>query len=213
MRIRIINTIVIVSAAFLFSTVTLAQNPETERLARAKTEKAQQDRTKIEQTLIESKAARELDKRLSVITSEAELRKVMSESVAAGDKTVVPYLKARLEANYFGKNDTEIALVRLGEKEYLDKTIGELSSTDDGIRSAAVWKLSMFKTREAYRKLYELLDDETVQDGKDHGDYLVPSLSRLVMEKLASSVENPPHRTHDKAEWKAWFARNKSLIE
>lgn len=92
--------------------------------------------------------------------------------------------------------------------------MAELSSEDAAIRSYAVWKLSMLKTKEAYAKLYELLDDNKVRDNDPNDDVGIMSMSDVVKDRLSSTETDVPKGkdAYDTGAWKAWFVR-KRLIE
>lgn len=162
-----------------------------------------------------SLTVKRLDERLAKAATSEEFSQAISEIIQRNDRIVVPYLKARLVLDNEGWVYIEVALVHLGEREYFDKTVEELKSKDIVVPYYAVWKLSLFKTKEAYRKLFELLDDETPRVEKQAIDAQVLTLSGLVKDRLASTEDNPPKgaNVYDTKAWKAWLARNKHLIE
>lgn len=217
MKMRIKSVLMILSAAVFLSASSFAQDPATLRLVAEKIERTNRDAAAMEKGASASPAAKALHERISQQggLSERDLSKVMADVISAGDKSVIPYLKARLDADYGGKSQIEVVLVRLGEKEYIDRTVEELSSKDISIQDLAVWKLSMFKTKEAYRELYKLLDNETVRGPVNQGDYSVPSLASVVKDTLILTVDNPPSGAHKYSTpaWKAWFETNRQLID
>jgi hypothetical protein len=94
--------------------------------------------------------------------------------------------------------------------------MNRLSSTEVLLRIVAVEKLARIGTKDAYRKLYDLLDENTVSDpGPTNRDYITPPLSWYVMERLMGIVENPPTgpNRYSVEVWKSWFEKNKHLIE
>jgi hypothetical protein len=107
-----------------------------------------------------------------------------------------------------------VALVHLGETQYVDEAVKELKSSDAMDRHYAVWKLARFKTRESYRKLYELLDDNTNRDHDPFDGQNVLPLSWVTIEVLLTIEKDPPKvkERHDTEGWKAWFVKNK-LVE
>ena len=215
MKNRMKNVLILLFGTLLLWAPSYAQDPALNSLAKNKTEKYNSDQAALEDAASLSPAAKALHERLSRNLSEIEVSKALDYVVASGDKSVVPYLRARLKADYGSKSEIEVALVRLGESEYFTKTLDELSSEDVSVQNLAVRKLSMFKTKEAYRKLYQLLDDEKVRDRGGHGDYIVPSLAYMVKDRLALTVENPPVGAdkYSTAAWKAWFQINRHLID
>ena len=214
MKIEINKTILIGFASILVLTSTMfAQDPAMQRTIEVRNEKSRQEKTAFDTAINSSEGAKALNERLTKSKSSSEFRQAISDAVQANDRSVVPYLKARLALYSEGKLDIEVALLHLGETEYFDKTVAELSSKDAVVRYYAVMKLSLFKTKEAYRKLLELLDDET--GWEDHGDYTIPSLAYRVKVILAATVEDPPtgKDVYDTAAWKAWFEKHKELIQ
>ena len=161
-------------------------------------------------------ASKALHQRLISSVAEPEMIKILQEAVKTGDRSIVPYLNARWEMGLGPAQHLDIALVALGETQYVDKTIEDLKSEDAAIRYYAVWRLARFNTKESYRKLYELLDDDASRD--DHrgaDDYVIMPMSWVTMEILRSTVKGPPRGKDaaDRAAWKAWFQKNKHLID
>ncbi|MEP6848854.1 MAG: hypothetical protein ABI999_08345 [Acidobacteriota bacterium] len=109
----------------------------------------------------------------------------------------------------------DLALVALGEIQYIDKAIEELKSEEYVVQVDAIWRLARFKTKESYRKLYELLDDETNRATSRDTHSIVRTLADVTKDELLATVEDPPKGkdAHDTAAWKAWFAKNKQPIE
>jgi hypothetical protein len=211
MKINKMNTIIgLLVVAMVLSISAFGQDPDALRQLAERVEKSRREQAAIDQGVEYSRTARAIHE-----SSGKERSRLLSDAVQAGDSSIIPYLIAAVAANWSGSPELEVALVQLGEKEYFDKTVTELSSKDATVRYYAIWKLAMFKTKGAYRKLYELLDDEAVRDDGDHGDYIVLPLAHIAKERLASTVDNPPKGkdAYDTAAWKAWFAKNKHLIE
>lgn len=212
MKMKIRNIALIFIGLLAFSMAVTAQT-DLNRIVREKKEKDQQDRAALDNSLRASNSAKALHQRLSNASGE-EFTRAVADAAAANDKSVVPYLKARLALWSEGKNAIEVALIRLGEREYFDSTVAELSSKDAAIRSYAVGKLSVLKTKEAYAKLYELLDNDEALDEIPGDDELIPSMSQLVKYRLADTEADTPKGkdAYDTAAWKAWFVR-KHLID
>lgn len=216
MKNRMRNVLMILVASFLLSAPSFAQDPALGRLIREETEKADRDRAAMNKAMSSSPPARALHERLlQTGLSERDLSPAMAKVISAGDRSVIPYLKARLNADYGGRSQIEVVLVRLGEKEYVDEAIRELASDNFNIQHLALWKLSMFGTREAYRKLYELLDDESPRGKVGDRHFLVRSWAYMVKDTLAATAEDPPQGAdrYSTAAWKAWFEKNRHLID
>jgi hypothetical protein len=179
-------------------------------------EKQRRNDENLELTANASPASRTLHQRLSSTVIDDERVAILQAAVKSGDRSIVPYLEARREMRLGPAQELDLALVALGATEYVNSAIEDLKSEDAGTRYWAVWRLARFNTKEAFRKLYELLDDNKSRD--DHrgaNDYVIEPMSWVTMEILSSTVEDPPKDkdAHNAAAWKAWFARNKQLIE
>lgn len=201
---------------FVSAMVAKVQEPVERQQARTeKNRKVAVAKSVIENEVNSSLSSRRLDERLLAVSKDNDFSQIISEIVRANDRSVIPYLKARLVVFDRRNLDIEVALVKLGDREYFDKAVTDLSSTDVILPYYAVWKLSLFKTKEAYRKLYELLDDETNRDENPSDDAVIETLSSIVKDRLAQTVDNPPQGMdkYNTKVWKAWFARNKRLIE
>jgi hypothetical protein len=194
-----------------FSSTALGQKNDST----AAIEKQRREMESLETSSRLNPASIALHQRLSNTVVENERISFIQEAVRAGDRSVVPYLKARLEGGFGPANYLDVGLVALGESSYVDKAIEELKSNNYVVQVDAIWKLTRFKTKESYRKLYDLLDDMTNRDPDPNDDALYRPLAYVVMDELSSTVENPPKGkgSNDAAAWKAWFARNKQLIE
>ena len=63
-----------------------------------------------------------------------------------------------------------------------------------------------------------VLDDSTVRDDSQTNDEVIRPNSELVMEELGEKFKDSPKRpngvvSYDTTAWKAWFEKNKQLIE
>jgi len=146
------------------------------------------------------------------------------EAAKTGDQSLKPYLKALAadEQRRTNQNSSafaaHIALAKLRDDEALQQIFAELKSEDFSVQDSAIAKLALSSQKAAYRKLYELLDDtEPRQSRSSHGFYNTKSV--IVMYELGRAVENPPllanGMVNDRyiSAWKAWFAKNKHVIE
>jgi HEAT repeat protein len=146
------------------------------------------------------------------------------EATKTEDPALIPHLKV-LASDEKWRSKTgraefqaHIALAKLGEPVALQEIFSEVDSRDYLIRSAAVAKLAQIGSKDAYRQLYELLDDTTVRDDNKANDVIIYPNSKLVMEELGKIFKDVPRRpngvvSYDTAAWKAWFEKNKRLIE
>ena len=216
------DVLVISGWVMMFFTITFSQSsissPSNSSLG-GKNDSASQlscDNETFEKIADLSTEARLLQQRLMVDVRRGDHSDVILEAAKTKDKGLVPYLKKLLECKYsVSPLVVEVALVSLGESEYVDKTIGELKSKDTTVQSYAVWKLARFKTKDSYKKLYELLDDNTNRQGpvNDYTDYIIPPLSLVAMEELSSTVDDPPKDQYSVVAWKKWFENHKELIQ
>lgn len=216
MKIEVKNSLLILFVSSIGLVMpALAQDPEIQRSREVRLEKVQREQIAIEKAANSSSASRALHDRVSTSATSQEQTDAIVEAGRTGDKAVIPYLKALVAANDSRSYEVEIALVHLGNNEYFSKTVVELSSEDPGVRYYAIGKLSRFKTKEAYRKLYELLDDDTDRDDNPKDDAIIRTNAEVVKDWLASTVENPPTASDQckTAKWKEWFEKNKHLIE
>jgi len=136
------------------------------------------------------------------------LRNAVNDAVKTGDKSLVPYLKMRMQCYFGPTHSLDIALVALGETQYVDKAIKQVETGNHVVRYWAVWKLVRFKTKESYQKLYELLDDDKIPDQHKAKDASVGSLSEVTKTHLFREVDNPPSDRYSTEAWKAWFRKN-----
>ena len=147
-----------------------------------------------------------------VANNSKDYDEIFSEAAKSKDSSLVPYLKARMECNYDSKIIIEVTLVPLGETQYVDSSIEELKSDEPAARSWATWKLVRFKTKEAYRALYETLDDDRNRDPVPDDDAPIMPQSWVTKDILADFVDNPPKDRQSTAAWKDWF-KNNHLID
>ncbi len=193
----------------LVATVNIAVAQDNSKYEEWKQQKQQREAA-FEQTITASPAAKILHEKLEQNVSPEENGKIILAAGKAGDKSVIPYLKLLAVKDPFY---ADVALAQLGENEYYEKILAELNN----IRYTAISKLVLIGNKAAYKKLYELLNDTSVPPVS--GDILHSSKSEIVMIYLGREVKNPPRlpngnvNTTDVADWKAWFARNKHLIE
>lgn len=217
MSLNIKSFLSVLFAGFFLSTATVfAQDPRFEQDVKEKIEKSRRDRAALEAAANASDSAKALAQKFAVASSENQIKQIIDDVVQNGDKSVIPYLKSLLAGGFTGSSSLiEVALFQMGEEEYLNKAMKEISSDTAQIRYIAIWKLAQFKDKRAYRKLYELLDDETIREKNTANDYLVPTMSGMVKEELARTVDDPPKgadRFSTEA-WKKWFEDHPSLLD
>lgn len=188
----------------IFSSVVLGQNNDST----ADFEKQRRDYQALETAIDLSSASRAMHERFINDREGSDGVKILQDAVTIGDRSVVPYLKARKELGLGPAQYLDIALVALGEKQYVDLAINELKSENATVRYYAIWKLARFKTKESYRKLYELLDDVTVRDPDPDDDQPIETSSWVTKEILFTTVQNPPSSRQSTEAWKEWFKKH-----
>jgi hypothetical protein len=104
-----------------------------------------------------------------------------------------------------------IALAKLGDPDVLPEVFAELESPDFLAQDAATAKLGAIGGKEAYRKLFQLLDDTTPRPSTARDEITLPR-SAHAMGALSQLFDDTP-KSGDRAAWKAWAAKNKHLIE
>jgi hypothetical protein len=194
-------------ALFMFAVPGWAQNNDSRQ---TEFEKQRRDWENLQITAASSVASRFLHERLSSPGTDCE--SALNDAVLQGDKSIIPYLKARKEGGFGPAQYIDLALVALGETRYVDLAIEETRSEDPATRSWATWRLVKFKTKASYQRLYEMLDDVKYGNVPKDVDYLIDSMSRVTMDWLSSEVEDPPKNRSNVAEWKEWFKKN-NLID
>lgn len=188
----------------IFSSVVLGQNNGST----ADFEKQRRDYQALETAIDLSVASKAIHERFINDPDGRNGIKILQDAVTTGDRSIVPYLKARKELGLGPAQYLDIALVALGETQYVDLAIEELRSENAAVRYHAIWRLARFKTKESYRKLYELLDDVAVRDPNPDDDQPIETLSWVTKEILFTTVENPPSSRQSTEAWKTWFKEN-----
>jgi hypothetical protein len=162
-----------------------------------------------------------------------EGQKAILDAGKSGDKSLVPYLKTLVNSA-----SAQMALAKLGEDEYLNQILLETESSEINIQNFAIRKLAYVANKQAFRKLYKLLDnkkergkkecekeirkvEETKSDTSKCGfccDVMVFSMASEVVRVLSKTIESPPVKSsygtdEDIQIWKKWFEENRELIE
>lgn len=211
-----------ITMLLLLTATSFVSAQDTEGYERWKTEQSE-----FKQAANASASAKTLSERVNSGDTKAIL-----EAGKTGDQTIVPYLKKLAKGKNGRKSSlyAEVALVQLGEAEYLIKIIaettkveGELDNNDYIVQNEAIEKLSLLAAdgnKQAFRELYELLNDTAPrQTARPSNDLRFLPRSFVVMDQLANIVENPPAKSLFAYDidsiplWKAWFAKNNHLIE
>lgn len=190
-----------------------AQNKKEQIRYEEKRRLYETNRAAMEKSFIDYPQAKDLRDVLMSATTSQDCSQAIYPFVEQNERRIIPYLKTHLELYNVCKSEINVALVRMGEDEYYQRILSELKSDVPVVRVKAIEKLSLLKSKESYRKLYELLDDTS--GGKSGSDYIVRQMNYYVMDRLLRTVENPPTgpTRYDPAVWKAWFEKNKHLIE
>lgn len=193
--------------------------PQDQQILQESQARQERDRKKISELTIvlgSTPQARALQSKLNSARSTLECENALKEYVSSENKSIVPYLKAQMEVGSGCQIEIQVALVKLGELDYLNKIIQDLSSQTIVNRIIAVEMLAKIGSKEAYKKLFELLDDnEDMNPGLMNRDYVVPPLSRYTVEWLGKTVANPVtgKDRYSVEAWKEWFERNRHLID
>ena len=164
-----------------------------------------------EQNQIMSDSAKELAQKIK--TGDYESIREMGNS---GDDTIIPYLKTLTskESKWIVNDNAQMALAKLGEKEYLNQILAEVDAESPDVQDKAMKKLSYIGGKTAFKKFYELLDDTTTRQSESPC-IIFFTRSTTAMFFLSRMVVNPP-TTKVGAEyiktWREWFEQNKHLI-
>ena len=189
---------------------------------------------KINQLTSESKEANELWKKLVVNCQKS----VVFEAAKSSDPAVIKLLElvadngiARMAVpEYMLKEapilielwqqhncDADVALAKVGNTKYLNLILSQTdASKTPRIREEAVRKLILIDNNEAYKRLYELLDDTTVPKSEAADAPNMP-IYESVIYGMETAVSNPPnikkvYETKDRINlWKKWFKENKGF--
>lgn len=146
---------------------------------------------------------------------------VILEAVNSGDKSLIPYLKllasdSRARSrNGSAAFEAHVGLAILGDDEAFAQILEEVGKKDSHrVLASAHAKLALIGSKESYRILYEALDDHT-NEPSEASDMFFSTVSHGVMSLLAKTVKNPPtgKDKYSVDAWKAWFERNRHLIE
>jgi len=79
-----------------------------------------------------------------------------------GDTSLIPYLKVLASQ---GKSPwPQMALAKLGEKDYVDEIFAEVDNADPMVQDRAIEKLVYLGDKTSLRRLYQLLDDATPRE-------------------------------------------------
>lgn len=204
---------IIATLLLLASFTSFAQTEQDLIAVRQKIEKDKQNRIAEKKAIADFPEVGYLRKSLHASTTPQTCLQVLDPYLQKGETRIVPYLKAHLEQYRVCNDEIQVALVKLGEDEYYQRILLEIRSDEPSFRVRAIRKLAQIKSKESYRKLYELLDDTS--GSKQGSDYVIAPLNHYVMESLLQTVEDPPtgSKRYDPEVWKAWFEKNRHLIE
>lgn len=171
-------------------------------------EKQRRARQALDKAINATPSSKELHERFIETSSTNEEVQILQDAVKSDDRSIVPYLKARRDFGLGPAQHIDIALVALGETQYVDLAIEELNSEDPVVRYYAVWRLARFKTKASYQKLYELLDDVKNRDPVPDDDQPIETMSWVTKDILYSAVDDPPSDKYGTKAWKKWFKKN-----
>ncbi|MEP6848855.1 MAG: HEAT repeat domain-containing protein [Acidobacteriota bacterium] len=170
---------------------------------------------------------------LKVLNERGERSQMVIEAAKTGDRALIPHLRVLADdkgpAAILSSNKTlprsligtdsylaHIALAKLGDPSVLPEVLAELEGADDMAQEAAVAKLGQIGGKEAYQKLFQLLDDTSTRPHAIDNPLRPKSQQAMgVLSQLFSDSPQMPNgmTNYDPAAWKTWAARNKHLIE
>ena len=143
------------------------------------------------------------------------------EAVKTQDSSLIPYLKlvasdeaARSRSGSFAF-EAHVGLVKLGDAEAFSQILTEFEAENRGLlNGASLMKLGLIANKQAYRLLYTTLDND-FRPSSGARDVFFPTRSVSAMSVLAITVKDPPTAkdTYNVQAWKAWFERNRHLID
>ena len=170
---------------------------------------------------------------LKELSQRGERGKMIIEAGKTGDRTLIPHLRVLADdkGHLGGLTSYErmprsqpnsaaflahIALAKLGDSNVLPEVFAELESVDAMTQDAAVAKLGQIGGKEAYRKLFQLLDDTSSRSHPP--DNPVIPIAEHAMDVLSDLFSDTPRKpngmtNYDRADWKTWAAKNKHLID
>jgi HEAT repeat protein len=146
-------------ASLLLTFTASAQDLEQRRKAQERMERGQKTSAAIEAIANMSPSLKAL---------RGEVNQMIIEAAKTGDPALMPHLKAlasdkvRRTRMGSGASQAHIALARLGDSDVLPEIFAELDSADITAQDTAIAKLAQIGNKEAFRKLYQLLDDNTI---------------------------------------------------
>ncbi len=212
------KTIFLLFAIYTLLTLTaFAQDPEPARIELI--ENQRQKTAALEAIFELSPATKALRGKANVSMGD-----LIAEATKTGDPALKPHLKVlareRESRTSIGSagSQAHIALAKLGDTEAFSEILSELNDHEIWVQDTAIAKLARIGSKEAYQKLYQLLDDMTNRD-KSVDDLIIRPKAFTVMRKLGEVIDNPPRLPNglindiEVAPWKAWFAKNKHLID
>ena len=202
-------------AILILSLTALAQATHEETVKRK--ELARKQKAEMQMAIQDSESA----KRLKLLVDSGNSKSIL-EASETRDQSLLPYLRiiasnedqrTRRESAAFYAH---IALARFEESGIFDEILREIDSDNNAVQDAGISKLTLISSKAAYRRLFKLLDDFKDRQSSDgNPDIAWGSKSRATMSFLSQTVANPPtgRDRYNVEAWKAWFAKNKHLID
>lgn len=191
-----------------------AQSTHLETVKRIDAERNQ--RAAMQAAIEDSESA----KQLKLLVDSGNYKAILA-AAETRDPTLLPYLRIlasdkekrmrRQSAAFYA----HVALAKFAESGTFDEILSELARKDNRwIREAAIFKLALIGSKESFRLLLALLDDHSYIPSEAI-DLPAISVSRTVMSSLAQTVDCPPESSmrFSVDAWKAWFERNRHLID
>lgn len=221
-----INRIVFgIVVSLLFTISVFGQNPEIMKNAKERSERIGKVRIALD-------SIADFSPQLKTLREKGERAKMVVEATKTGDLALLPHLRvladdkgevgiishiktlprSRRESEAF---EAHIALAKLGDPNVMPEISAELASDDTVAQDTAILKLVRIGSKEAYQKLFELLDDTTPRPSVP--DELIRTKSHQTMQELNVVFDDAPKKPngvvlYDVAVWKEWF-KSKKLID
>lgn len=163
-------------------------------------------------------------------------RDAILEAANTGDIALIPYFK-ELASNVKARQNSNsaaffahIALAKLNDMEAFNEILAEVNSDDPYKQDSGIIKLGYIGNRDAYKKLYELLDDDEprenplcrkafefeIQKPVSTCDVIFFPRNVTAILALLLTVPDPPTKSRIPTPetiqlWKAWFVKNNLL--
>lgn len=179
----------------------------------------------------QSRNRAEKEAKLSTSIKEGNYQPIL-DAGSSGDRSLIPFLRSIADES---KPWVQMALAKLGEKEFFDQILTEVDSEDPNVQDRGMVKLQYIGGHRGFRTLYRLLDDESsrrnpsCESTKDGGtenatdsrggecDVVFFPRSAVSMQLLSKMLPPPPllSKSMDLKQrsriWKEWLVTNNHI--